>query len=286
MAHDLSERGVALTVGRATARAFAWLITKTDGSTVALTDSDVPATFGGVTYSPIGAPSASARDAAIGVDPSAVDLASYYDVSAVTDEDLRDGLYDGATVVEYEFNAMFPWVGGLITRTFVVENVQQDVDRWTLEIADLFALLRQSKGRTVATTCDFRLGDPNCGLDIADFETSTSVSSVTAGTAGKVFTVAASFSGEYLTGGFARFTSGGLAGLTFPIFRGVDSLVTIAGAPRVEPQASDTLVVAPTCDGTIGQCLTRFSNTARFGGAPTMPGTDALLQTPEFKPEE
>lgn len=108
-------------------------------------------------------------------------------------------------------------------------------------------------------------GGLGCNLSIADFETETTLSAISAGVAD--VPAAASQADGYYAGGVISW-NGKRQLITAHSGSSLTMLGPIAGLTDALAEGSQTIKIAPGCDLTRQTCNDRFNNLANFGGFP------------------
>jgi uncharacterized phage protein (TIGR02218 family) len=288
MAHKIKPVMASLMVSGVQCFAALWKIERVDGTIFRFTDHNVEIEFEGEIYSPSESSfSATAREFSDGTTPQNFTASGAIVSSSITDEDLREGLFDMAKVVETIVDWRFPWAGHFISRTFLIEETKTDGVKWEAKVAGLLLRLSNSIGSVYSKDCEYRLGDSRCGVDLTSFtETGRSVVAVTDDHL--------SFTSD-ATGADGRYDFGVLtwtSGLNTGLSREVKTYLNSGGAIELqvetgkEIQIGDQFTIVAGCDNTIATCSAKFSNHLRFGGYPFIPGNDQMLQTPNSKTSE
>jgi hypothetical protein len=127
--------------------------------------------------------------------------------------------------------------------------------------------------------CRWRVYDPGCTLNRADFQTTGSVASGTSSNLVSVTLSGAILGSGTLALGYVLMTSGANAGFQ-RLVRGWTpgspaSLTLIAPFPY-PLVAADTLLVFPGCDRQLGTC-NAFNNALNFGGEPLIPAPETAI---------
>jgi uncharacterized phage protein (TIGR02218 family) len=172
------------------------------------------------------------------------------------------------------------WVGKLQR----ISGKVSDIDRPTrveavISVRSQFENLNQMLPRNVwQAQCNATLYDSTCGLSRASFVSTAAVT--TAGDSLNLVFGASSLTqaAGFFTLGAITFTSGGNAGIkrTLRSHAAGGGLVLVQAAPA--PIAlGDTFQIVPGCDRTKATCQAKFSNLARFRGAPFVPSADSVL---------
>lgn len=264
-----------------------WTVTSVDGAVlVRLTDHDRQVVYDGQTFTPVSAPSVTARDRRAGLGANDAEMASFIDADAVSDHDLASGRYDGAVIAELYVDADALFAGPYARAVYYVEEVTSNGDYWEWRVRQLAGQLQRQVGRNVGKRCDHVFGSSGCGFTLGN-NTVQGVATVQTTTVASVAVQLVQLAVSALTGptdlffyGSLKFTSGANSGLSFDIANQSGTTLTLS-EPTPEPIAvSDGVQLTAGCDYTYGTCVGRFNNGPRFGGFPTIPGTDALLRTP------
>lgn len=139
-----------------------------------------------------------------------------------------------------------------------------------VEIESVFTSMRRPGCRArYQRTCRFALYSDGCTLDIADFQTPGTITAIS----GLVLTVGAASSApeaDYYKAGVIEWN--GLFG--FIIAHNGSSLTLLSPMPGLQAafdlSASEAVQIAPGCNLSRSQCVSRFDNVLNFGGFPYM----------------
>lgn len=274
-----------------------WKLTRADGTILRFTDHDDPipfSTFSTVveTYVPTNGVSLSARQLQAGLKVNNLEARGVLASAAITEDDLRYGLYDGAEIWEYLVDWKYPFNGALVSTYYRIREVSWTPQGWTAQIEGRTSSLQVKRGHLYTKSCRYTLGDDHCGKNIetgtGDFRVAGTVAAVS--NARKVFTSAALVglqSNEFYRYGKVVWTSGNNAGID--LISEVSKFVSASGQVSLQLDTPINIAVGDGfniyvgCDKTYGTCKSKFSNGDAFGGFPHIPGNDALLQTPNAK---
>lgn len=275
----------------ATSDALFWRIERSDGVVYRFTSHDRATPLNGEVYTPCKSLSSSALQlsAELGKTDN-VDLAGIISETGITTQDLWSGLFDGADVQVWEM----AWDTATSPRLIVdgqTGRLQFGDTGYKFEMTTAAERLTQRPIlRMVMPRCRFKLGDAQCGVDLAPL---TITGTVTAIVARNIFTqlhrrafvdstkVQAA---DYWSLGRVTFTTGANAGL------GVDVKSFEAGTFVLErplPYAvgiGDAYTVRPGCDLFLQTCKDKFANSINFGGFPYMRGNDDMVKRPRPHP--
>lgn len=203
------------------------------------------------------------------------DIEAIIDSSYITDSDLLAGLFDYADVEFFAVNYKALADGIIKLRKGTLGEVESWGYAFRAELRGLMQHLQQVVGRVYAKRCDADLGDARCGVSLASYTVTSTVSSVA--------------SKQQFNGGMAPAAHGGLLTWTSGNNNGLKmevqsvSGVTIA---LVQPmpftiQVGDGYTVYRGCDKLPDTCRTVFNNIVNFRGFPFIPGNDRALQYPD-----
>lgn len=278
--------------------AVLWKVTRTDGTVLGFTTHDQDITYGGVTYAAATGMANTASDSASDMSVDNMEVTAFLDSSAITEDDIRAGLYDNAVVEVRVVNWQDLTQGDYIERKGYTGNVRMVNGVFTAELRGLTQKLTTQLGSTYGSVCRAELGSqlnltPSgsyiqwpCGVDLSAFEQNGEVaSSADARTITPTFTdsPALSHPSGYFDNGLMTFTSGALNGRTFEIksWDGTD-LKMFLPLPT-QPTAGDTFTITPGCDHTTNDCINKFNNIVNFKGEPFIPGIDQVTDYPDAK---
>jgi len=243
-------------------------IERTDGTVYGMTTLDKDISYGGLTYS-----------AAIGYDDLDFETTALLSVNNSNIEgffaqlgfnkaDVVAGLFDFAEVQCFYLD----YVGGTkikdLFRGWLGETSFTD-GAYVAELRSLSQVLQQSIGRVYGVECDRDLGDSKCGVNLASWTDSGTITSVTSH---KKFAASAlpdtHTSDDYYNYGLVTFTSGNNNEQQREVKNYVDAtgeLTTFLEFP-FEIEVGDTFTVYKGCSKTDTSCKT-FSNIKNFRGS-------------------
>lgn len=260
----------------ATTLATCWKITRRDGVTKAFTDHDRDLVVSGTTYVAAAGYSASAIESSADFAADNLEAEVVFSDAGITESDLIAGLYDFAAVEILLVNWSSPADGGMILRRGTLGEVTLKNGRASAELRGLLQQLQQTVGRIYGRRCDADLGDARCGVTLASFTVTGTVSSVT--TAREVFVVSTPPSRAE---GKLTWTSGANNGLSMEVRALSGSTITLALPMPYDIAAGDAYSVYAGCDKNLSTCKTVFDNVVNFRGYPHIPGQDRILSYPD-----
>lgn len=274
-----------------------WTVVLENGTTYRLTDHNQKLVDdAGNTFSPSNAFNASAREMQDGLQINDIEIVGFLASSGVTADDLRAGLWRNAQVTEKIVDWRYPWIGDLGQRKYSVSDISWSENEWVAQLEGIGRKLRRKVGDTMGRVCRWDLGDTNCGINIATFTDSGTVSSASTVSARKRMFATGLSAGHpdgYYEYGLVVFTSGdnnGLKGEVHKWLTGTGEIVLRLPMPY-DIDAADTFDIYPGCGKLTGFCKgvdgdqnrPWANNIAEFGGFPFIPGIDKMMQYPDAK---
>lgn len=200
--------------------------------------------------------------------------------AGITEQQIRAGLFDYATVKVYRVNYNDLTAGRHeIVATGTAGQTRFDNRGWITEFRSLTQQLRQPLSTLYSTTCQVQFGSPKCGK--AFVWVTGSVTSVGSET-GRIFTDTALTDpdGHYLPG-VVEWLTGDNAGIEMEIDDHASDQITLAMPMPYPIQTGDTYRVRQDCNkvartvGDVpGHCKDRHNNLNRFRGQSFLPVAD------------
>lgn len=267
--------------GEATTLCRCWRATRRDGQVLGFTDHDRDIAFDGTSFVASSGLDAAEGAAKLGFAVGGGEVAGALMQDGLSESDLAAGLWDGASVETFLVNWREP-DQRLHLSVGTIGEVRREGGAFTAELRGPAHALDARRGRLFSPTCDARLGDTRCGVDLAIYRRTGTVASVQ-----DRFAFIASglgdLAGGWLTGGILSWTLGANAGRSADV-----RLHAAAGGVRIAlwqetPRAmapGDAFEVTPGCDKELATCRAKFANTVNFRGFPHMPGTERALAYP------
>lgn len=280
-----------------------WKIARTDGTTLYFTDHSNQILFEGQTYSPAGGANASATQKQGGMAESNKNMKGVILTSdAITFSDLKAGKYRDAQITEYTIDWSRPFVGALYSMTWRVVEVRWTGQRYDCEIAGLTTLLRQPRGDVYSRPCRWDLGEasgeigvPGCKVSLATMTlTSRQVTAVNTqrldfdtniGTVLDVTGSSLANSNNWFNFGLVTWNTGANAGIVSEVKTSfaTDGRISFQTKTPFDIAVSDQFDISPGCDKLKATCVSKFDNVENYGGFDTIPGSDAMYETPNAK---
>lgn len=257
-----------------------WRISRRDGEVLAFSDHDRPLQFDDVMCEPMAGVSAGAVEKSLGLGVDTASISGALSSEAITEDDLKRGLWDGARVDLYRVD----WTDtSLRVHQFAgrIGEVRRGVSAFEAELRGLQAALNVPVGRVFSRFCDADLGDTRCGKDIETpaFRGDGIVTEVLGAGVFRADGLEA-----YAEAWFARgrlvWGAGGEGEVAAHRLEDGDAVIELLDAPGAVLEVGAAFAVYAGCDKRIESCRAKFANTLNFRGFPHMPGNDALQSGP------
>lgn len=276
---------------RRTTVSMCWKVERKDGVILGFTDHDKPLTIDSVVYEAVNSFSASAIIDQLGLSVSNLEAMGALSSDAITDQDLRDGRYDGANVTIFLVNAADVTQNVIIKRGTLGQIMSGDLS-YQAELRGLAQAFAQHIGSLSAPKCRSPFGDTSKGLSGGCRFTLPApiTGTVSAITSRKVFTISAaggpfafgakgSTAMGYFAFGTCTFTSGANSGIAREIQDSstTPEITTILPFPE-DIQIGDAVSLQIGCDHTVQTCKVNYNNLVNFRGEPYVSGTDQALR--------
>jgi uncharacterized phage protein (TIGR02218 family) len=272
--------------GEATTLATLWRVVRRDGAVFTFTDHDRDIAYGSETYAAtLGYQRAAiSTGASLAVDET--ELLGLLDSAAISEADLRSGLWDHAEVRIFAVNWADLGQGELkLRRGRLGEVTVQDDGSFRAELRGLAQPLQQTIGAIYQPECRADLGDARCGIDLALGAGWTQQAAVEAVADGVTLVMSAGLSGfpdGWFEGGVAIWQGGANAGVAREVVAWDQATRTLVlfTLPPYPAAPGDVLRLQPGCDKRWDTCRLKFANRLNFRGEPLIPGPMAALESP------
>ena len=133
--------------------------------TLYATSHDRPVVWKGDTYLPGLSLNMSSLTLNGGLAPEPADLNGALDAEALTFEDLRAGIWDGAKVTIYRVEWQTPAEGNWLWSGYLTD-IEEDGGQFAVKLASVKSDLERTIGRVFSRRCDAVLGDARCGVNL------------------------------------------------------------------------------------------------------------------------
>ncbi|WGW02520.1 DUF2163 domain-containing protein [Tropicibacter oceani] len=259
--------------------ARAWAVTRRDGTVYGFTDHDRDLSFEGITFRADTGLSARALQQATGLSVDNTEAMGALTDSAIREEDIAAGRFDGAEVVSWLVN----WAdvsGRRVMFRGHIGELRRGNGAFHAELRGLTDLLSRPLGRVYQKPCSAVLGDKGCGFDVTrpGYFHEGPVTSVKE-TRSFHFADLSEFEPGWFQRGRLVVLSGAAAGLSGAIKR--DELAS-DGSRRIDlweplravPQPGDQVRLIAGCDKRFETCRLKFNNVVNYQGFPDIPEED------------
>jgi uncharacterized phage protein (TIGR02218 family) len=273
--------------GGLTTVARAWEVVRLDGVRLGFTDHDRDLNFDGLTFRADSGLTARALSQTTGLSVDNTEAMGALSASAISDEDVAAGRYDGAVVVAWLVN----WADVDSRRVMfrgAIGEVRRAEGAFHAELRGLSEALNRPVGRVYQKPCTAVLGDAACGFDLSanGYMLETTIGSVEEN---RVFAPVglSAFSPGWFQNGRLEVLTGAAQGLSSAIKR--DSIRTEGSRTiqiweplRVTPVAGDQIRITAGCDKRFESCRLKFGNHLNFRGFPDLPEEDWITVHPSY----
>ena len=268
---------------QATTFCHCWRLARNDGVVMGFTDHDRDLSFNSIVFRANTGLSASQLENGVGLAPGTSEAAGALTDDSLTETDLRNGLYDGASVETW----LVDWsdvTDRALLDIATIGEARRGEHVFSAELRSSAHVFDQPHGRAFQRLCSADLGDARCGVDLAspNFTTTGVVFSHSGGVL--TLDLAASFASNFFTGGALTFTSGANAGARLSVKShrqdGLRATIALWTPPGGATLPGDAILVAAGCDKSPSSCNTKFDNIVNFRGFPHMPGNDRVIAYP------
>jgi len=254
-----------------------WRLTRADGTVMGFTDHDMPLSVDGTLFEPQTGFTTSEARQSLGLAIDSADVQGVLSSIRVTDSDIIDGRYDGATVETLVVNWREPAAFRIIGKA-TVAGIKRADEAFVATLEGLGRALDVVRGRLVRRNCDAELGDARCGVTLGG-ALSGMGTVLSIDQAGSIRASGLdAFAEGWFTHGVLSWTSGARSGEgeRVIVHRKQDDGVTLTLLPRNGPVVTegDGFAIVAGCDKRFATCKTKFSNQLNFQGFPHLPGND------------
>lgn len=259
-------------------------IVRTDSVILGLTELDKDITFESQLYQASVSYQPTTLQGTANLSVNNADTNGFLSISGIDRDDIVAGLYDHAQlfffILDYDSNTKVRDLG-----TGWLGEVTLPGDEYIAEYRSLTQKLQQTIGRTYNAECDATLGDARCGINLASFTDTGTITSVTSNSVFIDTALIGTQSDNYYNYGLITFTSGlnnGLAREVKDYNDATGEITTLLPFPYTI-EVSDTFTVYAGCDKVKSTCIDKFDNlnnavSGGFRGHDLIPGQDQILK--------
>lgn len=257
-----------------TTLAWCWKATRRDGQVFGFTTHDKDIVVAGVTFTAESGMNATAAQAKAGATVDNMDIHGFFGGTAVSEADILAGLWDGAEI-EITLVNWADTTQVMTIQTGTLGNITMKNGQFVAEMRSLSQALQQTVGRVCSRRCDASLGDTRCGVAMAGWTVTGTVTAVTDRQAFAATNLPASL------GGLLTWTTGANASHAMEIKTATAGSIGLVMPMPYDITIGDTYSATAGCDKNLSTCRDVFANTTRFRGFPHIPGPDKVLAYPD-----
>lgn len=264
-----------------------WTIRRRDGKIFRYTSLDRDLVYGGKIYKACGSldPSAAQNGATLG-DTGSISLSGLITDNGISESELFGGLFDDAFVTIDLIHWDDPTVTPKRLASGWVGKVSQRPAFHTMEVLSVGARLEQAAlVQVVSPSCRWQFGDARCGVNVEAMKIHGQIRRVINRADLLLDLSPPPDDGRIWKSGRMRFVDGVCAGMVCE-YKGVDfasGQITLWAPAGLVPSPGDAVEILPGCDLNRDGGCKAYNNIINFGGFPDVPGTDAILETPDAK---
>lgn len=263
-----------------TTLALCWKCTRADGAVFGFTTHDRDLSVDGIDYLAVTGFTPSQLQWSAGLAVDNLEVVGVLDSAAITEDDIRAGLWDFAGIEIFWVN----WADLSEGRSVMVKGrlgeVRTGRNSFVAELRGLMQSLQQQHGRIYSAACDADLGDARCGVNLAALTVSGTVTGIGSNPRRVFADSGRSEANDWFEGGKVTFTSGANDGFSAEI----KSWVQSGGVASTQLELpydigiGDSYTMSPGCFKRFSQdCVAKFSNGVNFRGFPDVPGMDRII---------
>jgi uncharacterized phage protein (TIGR02218 family) len=260
-----------------------WRVARRDGVVLGFTDHDGDLAFNGVVFKARSGLSASELETSTGFSAGGSEVLGALQDDCITDADLTNGLYDGASVEIW----LVDWShvdDRLLLDIATIGEATRSEFSFRAELRSSAHYFDQQRGSSFQRSCSADLGDQKCKFDVSSPGFSISSIVVSGEQELVVADLTNAFSDDFFTDGRLTFTSGANAGASASVKshrqRGSRASFILWTQAAKLIAAGDSFIVTAGCDKSPDSCQAKFNNLVNFRGFPHMPGNDRIIAYP------
>lgn len=251
--------------------AVCWKLTTASGRVGGFTSHTQDIEYSGLVYRAAQGIAATTVQTTASLAVDNLDVRGYLDAVGITEEDVNNGVYDGAQLEVFLINYADISMGIVKLRRGFLGNVKLSRLGFDAEIRGLMERFQRQILELYTPACRADLGDSRCTVNLATY---TVTGSITSFTTNRVFRdTTRTEANAYFLGGLLTFTSGSNKDLKMEVKQW--TLATkefeLALPMRQRLQLGDTYSVYAGCDKLWETCKVKFNNIVNFRGEPYIP---------------
>jgi uncharacterized phage protein (TIGR02218 family) len=247
------------------------------------TDHDRDLQFNATAFRANAGLSASQVESNVGFSPGTSEAAGALQADTLTESDLSNGVYDGASVETW----LVDW-SDVADRVLLDEATIGEVRRgefaFSAELRSGAHIFDQQQGRAYQRGCSADLGDARCKVNLSAPGLNATGTVFSSEGGAIVADMTGAFAEGFFVGGSLTFSTGANAGARFTVNShrqdGARASFGLWSAPAGAILAGEAIAVTAGCDKAPSTCQTKFANIVNFRGFPHMPGNDRVIAYP------
>ena len=258
-----------------------WRIDLRNGDSVGLTNHDKPLDFQGITFAAKCGITPSATEQSADLARNATEVVGVLGSPYLSDQDLQNGIYDGADVSLW----LVDWQdtdNALQIMRGAFGQVRHHKGQFYVTIESTTGRLQQPRGRVYQKKCSALLGDKACRVDLEGATMQTLTEIRTGDTLTLEVPPLANFATDWFSSGMIVFQSGDLIGASHAIRTdqvvGDKRYLTLWESLAQAPSSGDRVKLTVGCDKYFATCKDKFSNNHNFRGFPHIPSDHLLVK--------
>lgn len=260
-----------------------WRVQRKDGVVLGFTDHDEDIIFNGIRFFAKAGLTPSQVEKTAGLSAETTEVIGAFSHESILAVDLRNGLYDGASVEIW----LVDWGDvndRLLLDISIIGEVRYTDSIFNAELRSRACLFDQQRGNAYQRSCTADLGDARCGVDLSAgaYRRTGVIESAVGGVL--VILPDSLTNGDIFTGGGLWFDDGANRGGRFSIKSYLDfggrAHVVLRTTPAGAISPGEVVTLIAGCDKRAATCHNNFANIANFRGFPLMPGNDRMLSYP------
>lgn len=276
--------------GNSTTMAVCWKVTRTDGQVFGFTSHDEDIDLEGVTYVATQGISRTAIEGSTKLQAVNSEAIGFLDSAAITDADLKAGMWDHAEVRIFEVNWADLSMGALKQLRGRLGEVLVEGGGYKAELRGIADALNKSIGEIVTPGCTAILGDARCTVDLTDYTAEGEVTSVAdarrtfdTDLASATVRLTPSSTGTppagYFDAGLLEWLTGANAGRLIEVkTSAADGRLRLQLEMVDDIAPGDTFSIKAGCVKSREVCVEKFGNVINFRGFPDLPGVDKMMR--------
>lgn len=261
-----------------------WRVERLDGTVLGFTDFDQDLLFNGVLYESQHGYNRTAIVSDSSMAVANLEIDGILDSEKISENDLRNGLFDFANVFVFMLNWSDLTQGELkLRRGWFGEVTLTQNGMFHTELRGLAQALAHNFIEVYTPECRADFGDHRCKLVLSVFAQFGSVVS-SANRRQFIATGVAESGGKPFLGGRITWTGGENTGKVIEIigWNATSQTFTMFDGTPYPISPGDTFEVTPGCDKRFATCIA-YGNAVNFRGEPHVPGQDEFLKYPDSK---